>query len=39
VVVVVLRAKSNRLGDLKPLMPELLSKLDSAKQGTVIIVE
>ena len=39
IAVVVLQAKSNRLNDLRPLMPGLLSKLDSAQQGTVTIIE
>jgi len=39
IAVVVLQAKSNRLGDLRPLMPGLLTKLDSAQWGTVTIIE
>lgn len=39
IAVVVLRAKSNRLSDLRPLMPGLLTKLDSAQRGTVTIIE
>jgi hypothetical protein len=38
IAVVVLQAKSNRLSDIRSLVPELLSKLDSARQGTVTIV-
>ena len=38
IAVVVLHAKSNRLGDLRPLMQGLLTKLDSAQWGTVTIV-
>jgi hypothetical protein len=37
IAVVVLHAKTNRLSDLRPLIPGLLSKLDSARQGTVTI--
>jgi len=33
--VVVLRAKSNRLNDLRPLMPILLAKIDSLQLGAV----
>jgi hypothetical protein len=33
--VVVLRASSNRLADLKPLVPELLARIPSAKKGAV----
>ena len=39
IAVVVLQAKSNRLGDLRPLMPGLLTKLDSAQRGTVTIIK
>lgn len=38
IAVVVLQAKSNRLSDIRQLVPGLLSKLDSARQGTVTIV-
>jgi hypothetical protein len=39
VPVVVLRAKSNRLADLKPLLPRLLTVLASGlKDGTVVEV-
>jgi hypothetical protein len=38
IAVVVLQAKSNRLGDIRRLVPELLSKLDSARPGTVTLV-
>lgn len=38
IAVVVLQAKSNRLSDIRQLVPELLSKLDSARQGMVTIV-
>jgi hypothetical protein len=36
--VIVLRAKSNRLGDLKPLIPGLLAALGTAKPGRVVLV-
>jgi Domain of unknown function (DUF5615) len=36
--VVVLRAKSNRLGDLQPLVQGLISAANSAKPGTVTVV-
>jgi len=39
IAVVVLQAKSNRLGDLRWLVPELLAKLDSAQPGTVTPIE
>jgi len=35
IAVIVLRARSNRLADLKPLVPELLACIPSAKRGTV----
>lgn len=38
IAVVVLRAKSNRLADLQPLVPELLRTLPSAASGTATIV-
>jgi len=38
IAVVVLRATSNRLGDLKILMPGPLAKLNSVQEGTVTIV-
>ena len=37
--VIVLRAKTNRLADLKPLVPALLRALDAAKPGALISVE
>ncbi len=36
--VVVLRAKSNRLADLLPLVPETLRKLTFLEPGTVVVV-
>jgi len=39
IAVIVLRARSNRLADLKPLVPELLRMLETAKPGTVTMVE
>lgn len=38
IAVIVLRAKSNRLGDLKPLVPDLLAALGAAKPGRVMLV-
>jgi hypothetical protein len=35
IAVIVLRASSNRLADLKPLVPELLARISSAKKGAV----
>jgi len=35
VAVVVLRAKSNRLADLRPLIPSVLAAIESAQPGTV----
>ncbi len=38
IALVVLRARSNRFGDLLPLMPEIVSAISSAKPGTVSAV-
>ena len=38
IAVVVLQAKSNRLSDIRRLVPELLSKLGSTRPGAVTIV-
>ena len=38
IAVFVLRAKSNRLSDLQPLVPELLASISTAKPGTVMYV-
>lgn len=38
IAVIVVRAKSNRLADLRPLVPELLASLSKAKSGTVTYV-
>ena len=35
IAVIVLRARSNRLADLKPLVPELLACIPGAKRGAV----
>ena|SRR5580700_3364671 len=37
--VVVLRARSNKLGDLKPLVPQILIVLSALKPGQVSLVE
>lgn len=39
IAVVVLRAKSNRLTDLKPLLPNLLKAISSAPIGAATVVE
>ena len=39
IAVVVLRAKSNRLADLRPLVPKLLSSLPTAPNGTATVIE
>lgn len=36
--VIVLRAKSNRLSELQPLVPELLASIPTAKRGVVTYV-
>lgn len=38
VAVVVLRAKSNRLADLKPLVPSLLAAIDSAPRAAATFI-
>jgi len=38
IAVVVLRAASNRLADLQPLVPELLASIPEAKRGAVTYV-
>ncbi len=38
IAVIVMRAKSNRLSDLQPLVPELLASIPTAKPGTVTYV-
>ena len=38
IAVIVLRARSNRLADLKPLVPELLARISGAKRGAVAYV-
>lgn len=38
VAVFVLRAKTNRLADLKPLVPELIASLAHAEPGTVTFI-
>lgn len=39
IAVIVLAAKTNRLGDLLPRVPALLLAIASAKPGTVTVVE
>lgn len=39
IAVIVLRARSNRLVDLRPLIPRLLEILPAAKRGEVTLVE
>jgi hypothetical protein len=38
IAVIVLRARSNRLGDLQPLVPELLASIPTARRGAVTYV-
>ncbi len=38
IAVIVLRAKSNRLMDLKPLVPDFLRALETASPGAVVVV-
>lgn len=38
IAVVVLRAKTNRLVDLRPLVPELLAALPNARSGVATLV-
>ena len=38
IAVIVLRAKTNRLADLRPLVPMLLSTLETAKPGTATFI-
>ena len=39
IAIIVLYAKTNRLSDLLPLVPNLLAAVDSAKSGTVMVVD
>jgi predicted nuclease of predicted toxin-antitoxin system len=36
--IIILRAKSNRLGDLLPLLPACLARMESIKRGEVVSV-
>jgi hypothetical protein len=36
--VIILRARTNRLAELKPLVPKLLGAIDSVKPATVVTV-
>ena len=38
IAVVVLRARTNRLADLKPLVPSLLSAIETTRPGTVTFI-
>jgi hypothetical protein len=38
IAVVVLRARTNRLADLRPLVPELLAAIPAAKRGAATFV-
>jgi hypothetical protein len=38
IAVIVLRAKTNRLTDLRPLVPQLLAAIESARPGSVTFV-
>ena len=39
IAVIVLRARSNRLGDLRPLIPRLMEALPQAKPGEALWIE
>ena len=39
VAVVILRARTNRLVDLKPLLPTLLNRLPNVKRGEIVWIE
>ena len=39
IAVVVLRARTNRLADLKPLVPKLLAAIAAAKPGNLHIID
>ena len=39
IAVIVLRAPSNRIADLRPLVPRLLTAIETAKQGSATLVE
>jgi hypothetical protein len=39
IAVIVIRAKSNRLADLRPRVPSLLAAINSARAGTVTFLE
>jgi len=39
IAIIVLYAKTNRLSDLLPLVPNILAVVDSAKSGTVTVVD
>jgi hypothetical protein len=39
IAVIVLRARRNRVGDLRPLVPNLLSAIEAAKPGTLTVVD
>jgi hypothetical protein len=38
ITVIILQAQSNRLSDLRPLIPKLLAAIESAKSGIATIV-
>jgi hypothetical protein len=38
IAVVVLRARSNRLADLRPLVPQLLAAIAAAQRGVAVVV-
>jgi hypothetical protein len=39
IAVIVLRAKTNRLVDLKPLVPKLVAAVESARPGVVEFID
>ena len=38
IAVIVLRARTNRLADLRPLVPALLDAIASAQRGTITVI-
>ena len=39
IAIIVLKARSNRLADTRPLMPQVLATLPTAKPGTLTVVQ
>jgi len=38
IAVILLRARSNRLADTRPLMPNVMSKVENIQSGTVTVI-